>query len=489
MTRHDLKLASVVQPAPVSIESTEVFVLPASFGQERFWALDRMNPGNPTWNVPVRFRLQGPLESALVERAFNEIVRRHEALRTTFTETNGEPAQVIAPALRITIPVIDLRHLPQAQRDAEMDRLSLEEARRRFDLSVGPLLRASLLQVADGEHVLLVTPHHSVADYISIGLISNELGTLYEGYCRGSESVLADPPIQYGDFAIWQREQSAGPAVRDELVYWKQQLRNLPLLDFPTDRPRPLFPTYEAAITSLLLPVGLTDAIQKVASRGSTTFFNATLAACAVVLRVYTGQTDFGVGTQVTGRTIMELEPLIGLFINSVVLRMNLTGDPSFLELLARVHETGREALVHQSVRFEQVLRELRPSDYPSHHTLFAVNFICQRDPVKPLEFAGIKLTVVPSKSQGALYELNVFLILRNEGWRLACEYNTDLFDQSTIVRFLEIYRTVLEQIGVNPEARISNLSEQKLAGTESGKAVVPKEASSPQEHPQSALR
>jgi hypothetical protein len=488
MTLDDRKAESAAQLAPPGIEPSDVYLLPASFGQERFWALDRLNPGNPTWNVPVRFRLQGLLDSALLERAMNEIVRRHEVLRATFTLVNGEPAQVIAPALSIAMPVIDLRHLPQAQRDAEVDRLSYEEARRRFDLVVGPLFRTSLLRVADEEHVLLVTPHHSVADYISIGLISNELGALYEGYRRGKDSVLADPPLQYGDFAIWQREQSAGAAVREELAYWKRQLEDLPLLDFPTDRPRPSFPSYDANITSLLLPVELTDAIQKITSRAGTTFFNATLAACAVALHHYTGQTDFGIGTQVTGRTSLELETLIGLFINTVVLRMNLAGDPAFPELLSRVHKTGTEALSRQNVRFEQVLRELRPSDYPSHHTLFRVNFICQRDPVKPLEFAGIKLTVIPSKSQGALYELNVFLILRNEGWRLACEYNTDLFEQSTIVRFLENYRAVLEAVAANPETRISQLWTRPAPGAAQNNPVAPNNAAVRKENSQRAL-
>jgi len=439
-----------------SAPAEEVFVLPPSLGQERFWGLDRIKPGNPTWSVPVRFRLQGALNIEFVKRAFNEIVRRHEALRTTFSVDDGQPVQVIRPTSEIEVPVTDLRRLPKAERDAEMDRLSFQEARRGFDLSVGPLLRVSLLRVEDNEHVLLVTPHHTVADYWSIGLISNELGALYEAYSRGSDPALPELRVQYGDYSIWQREQAEGPVVQSELAYWKNQLRDLPLLDFPTDNPRGDLPTYDATITSILLPVGLTDAIKEMANREGATFFNTMLAALAMVMYQYTGQDDFGVATQVAGRTNVEMEPLIGLFINNVILRMDLSGDPSFSTLVSRVQDTGLQAIANQNLRFEQLLKELRPRDYPSHHTLFRLNFICQRDPVKPLEFAGVKLTVIPSKCQGALYDLNVFLVLRNEGWRLACEYNTDLFDAGTITRLLSNYRTMLESIAQNPDCKLS---------------------------------
>ena len=450
---------SFANSAAASAPAEEVYALPPSLGQERFWGLDRLKPGNPTWAVPVRFRLQGALNIELVRRAFNEIVQRHEALRTTFSVTDGQPVQVIRQSLRIDVPVTDLRHLVKAERDAEIDRLSFQEARRGFDLSAGPLFRASLLRAEDNEHVLLVTPHHTVADYWSIGLISNELGALYEAYSRGSDPVLPELRVQYGDYSIWQREQAEGPVVQGELAYWKNRLKDLPLLEFPTDHPRQAFPTYEATITSILLPVALTDAIKEIANREGATFFNTMLAALATVMYQYSGQVDFGVATQVAGRTNVEMEPLIGLFINNVILRMDLSGDPSFSNLVTRVQDTGMQALANQNLRFEQLLKELRPKDYPSHHTLFRLNFICQRDPVKPLEFAGIKLTVIPSKCQGALYDLNVFLVLRNEGWRLACEYNTDLFDAGTITRLLGNYRSMLETIAQNPNRKLSEFA------------------------------
>jgi len=440
-------LTPAAHPAMAHPEPEEVFILPASLWQERFWALDRMNPGNPTWSVPVRFRLQGPLDPALLEQAFNQIIQRHEVLRTTFMVEDGRPAQVIKSSLQIEVPVVDLRHLPKPERDAEVDRLSFNEARWRFDLAVGPLFRVTLLRVDDNEHVMLVTPHHSVIDYLSIGLISNELGALYEAYSRNVEPVLPELTIQYGDYAVWQREQSESPAVQKELAYWKEQLKDLPLLDVPTDKPRQASPTFEATIMSLLLPVALTDAVREIGNRESATFFNSMLAALGVLMYQYTGQTDFGAATQVAGRSSVELESVIGPFINTVVLRLDLSGNPTFPQLLQRVQEVGLQSIANQNVRYEQVLKELRPNDYPSHHTLFRLNFICQRDPVKPQEFAGIKLTVIPSKSQGALYDLHVFLVLRNEGWRLACEYNTDLYEAGTITRLLADFKGLLESI------------------------------------------
>ena len=458
----------------VSPEPEEVFVLPASIGQERFWALDRLNPGNPTWSVPVRFRLQGPLDPALLKRAFNRIIQRHEILRTTFTVADGQPAQVVKQTLEIDVPVIDLRQLPKPERDAELDKLSFKEARWRFDLAKGPLFRVTLLRTEDNEHVMLVTPHHSVIDYISIGLLSNELGLIYEAYARGVEPVLPELSIQYGDYAVWQREQAASPAVQKELAYWKEQLKDLPLLDVPTDHPRQASPTYEATITSILLPVALTDAIREIGNRESATFFNAVLAALGVLMYQYTGQTDFGAATQVSGRTSVELEPVIGPFINNIVLRLDLSGDPTFPQFLARVQEIGLQSIANQNVRFEQVLKELRPADYPSHHSLFRLNFICQRDPVKPQEFAGIKLTVIPSKSQGALYDLHVFLVLRNEGWRLACEYNTDLYDASTITRLLGDFKQLMETIVQNPNRPISQFPLSEGAAQSRQKARAP---------------
>lgn len=436
-----------------------LFVLPMSLGQERLWALDRAEAGNPAWNLAVRFRLAGALDVSVLERAINEVVQRHEILRTRYEAVDGQPSQIISPFLKIEIAQADLRYLAAPERDAEVERLCLLEAHRCFDLGSGPLVRTGLIRTADDEHILMLTCHLSIADYWSIGLIANELGSLYEDYARGRESSLPDLTIQYGDYAIWQRQQSESAVALKQMDYWKDQLRDLPVLDFPVDRLRPRSPTHNSNIRSVLLPVGLTDAIREVSNRHGATFFNTVMAALAIVLHRYTGQLDFGVGTQFAGRTSEEVERLVGMFINTVVLRMDLTGDPSFADFLGRVKESGAQSIANQDLRFEQLLRELRPRDYPSHHTLFSVNFVCQRDEIKPLEFSGVQLTGIPSISQGALYELNLFLILRTEGWRLSCEYNTDLFDEGTIAELIANYRLTLESVAENPAQKISQLA------------------------------
>jgi non-ribosomal peptide synthetase component F/thioesterase domain-containing protein/acyl carrier protein len=440
-------------------ESEGLFVLPMSLGQERLWALDRAEAGNPAWNLAVRFRLAGTLEVAVLERALTEIVRRHEVLRTSYEVVDGQPAQIISPSLKVEVPQTDLSSLAEPERDAEVERLCLVEARRCFDLSRGPLFRAGIIRIANDEHILMLTCHLSVADYWSIGLIAGELGSLYESYSRGLESSLPELTIQYGDYAIWQRQQSDSALVLKQLDYWKDQLRDLPALDFPVDHPRLHSPTNNSRIKSVLLPVEMTDAIREFSNQQGATFFNTALAALAIVLYRCTGQLDFGVGAQFAGRPGEEVERLVGMFINTAILRMDLNGDPSFSEFLGRVKESGAQAIANQDLRFEQLLKELRPQHYPSHHTLFRVNFVCQRDEIKPLAFSGIQLTGIPSISQGALYDLNFFLIFRTEGWRLSCEYNTDLFDESTITELLGNYRLILENVAEKPLQKISQLA------------------------------
>ena len=465
-------------------EQDDVLIFPASLAQSRYWALDCLTPGNSTYSIPVRFRLQGPLDTSLVERACNEIVRRHEVLRTTFAIVDGQLAQVVAPSVVVGAPVKDLRHLPKPERDAELDRICVEEAHHRFDLKVGPLFRARLIRSDEEEHVLLVAVHHSVADYWSIGLISNELGALYEGFERGNDSPLPGLPIQYADFTIWQREWIESQPHAEKLAYWTKQLKGLRPLEFPTDHPRGASPTFNSTITSVLLPKSLTDAVRNVSIREGTTFFNIMLAAFKLLLYRYTGQGEIIVGTQIACRDRVELENLIGCFINTLVLRTDLSGDPVFPELLGRVRHMMLQAVLHQEGRFERLLETFGHKDNPSTQRLFRVNFICQRDPVRPLEFSGIKLTVMPSKSQGALYDLNCFLVERAEGWRLACEYNTDLFEAASISRMFQNYTLLLQSIAENPDRRLSEFP--ALEGTN---VVLVSEATTPADRSEAPRR
>jgi thioesterase domain-containing protein/acyl carrier protein len=436
----------------------EVFVFPATVGQQGFWYLDQLDRGNPAYNIAVRFRLEGPLQHAALVRAMNEILRRHESLRTVVMDIDGNPVQVVTPSLSIQVPVVDLRDVPAAERHSRSQLLTVEEARERFDLAVGPLIRASLLRLDEQVHMLLLTVHHVISDGWSIGVITQELGALYAAYCQGLSSPLAELPIQYGDFAVWQKRWLESAVLEGQLSYWKDKLAHLPLLEIKADRPRPAIQTSNGYIESLVLPEALTDALKGISNRQGVTFFMLALAALKVLLMRHTAQSDVFVGTLVAGRPRVELEPLIGLFVNPLVLRTDLSGNPTFLELLARVRSTVVEAFANQEVPFERVVEVVQPKRDPSRHPVFQINFIYQRDFVRPLQAFGLTLTAVPSMSPGAIYDLNFFMVERADGWRASCEYNTDLYQAATINHLLAQLQTLLQGIAANPSWPIAEI-------------------------------
>jgi thioesterase domain-containing protein len=437
----------------------EVFVLPATVAQQSLWWLDQLEPGNPAYNIAVRFRLRGPLRLNCLEQALNEIVRRHEPLRTTFAAVNDAPAQIVAPRLAIALKVDDLRGQPQERRDEEAEAIAAAEAHGRFDLARAHLIRARLVQLGEDDHVLLLTVHHIVSDGWSIGVLTHELGVLYGAYCRGLEAPLAALAIQYGDFAVWQEQWLGSSNLDGQIAYWARQLAGLRTLDMPTDRPRPQRQTFAGAIRSVLLPKTLTEGLAHLASENNATLFMVTLAALQVLLRRRAGQDDIVVGSVLAGRPRVELEPLIGLFINSVVLRTDLSGNPPFLELLQRVRRTVLGAFANQDVPFERVVQALQPKRDPSRHPLFQSNFLFQRDFVRTFEAADLMLTAIPSVSPGTLYELNFFMVERAEGWRASCEYNSDLFDSGTVVGLLGQFKAILETIAAHPHRPIDDLA------------------------------
>ncbi len=436
----------------------DVFVFPATLSQQGFWYLDQVQPGNPAYNIAVRFRLQGPLRVEELERALNEIVRRHESLRTVFAVVDGVPVQVVAPRLSIPLRRDDLRGGPQDDRRERARVVASEEARDRFDLAKGPLIRVRLLRLDDEEHTLLVTIHHVVSDGWSIGVLTRELGALYDAYCRGLDSPLPELALQCGDFAVWQEQWLKGQDLNDQIHYWSRQLAHLGSLEIPTDRPRPPAQSCGGNIESILLPRALTDGLELLSHREKATPFMLMLAAFQLLLQRLSGQNDVFVGTVLAGRSRVELEPLIGLFINPVVLRGDLSGDPLFLELLTRVRETVLQAFAHQDVPFERVVDAVQPRRDPSRHPLFQINFLYQRDFVRPFQTSEVTLTAIPSVSPGAIYDLNFFLVERAEGWRASCEYNTDLYDRSTIRRLLGQYQTLLEGVADDAGRRISEI-------------------------------
>jgi amino acid adenylation domain-containing protein len=448
----------VLERSPEETKAEDFFIFPTSITQRRFWVLDQLEPGNPAYNIAVRFRLMGPLDAHILERAFNEMIRRHEVLRTSFTSKNEESVQIIAPKLNIQVPVTDLRNIPQPQRNEEAERLTVMDAEKRFDLAVLPLIRVNLLRMEDENHILLITIHHIVSDGWSIGIITNELGALYEAFAQGREAALPELPIQYADFTLWQKEWLEKNPLNQELAYWKEKLGDLPETEVLTDFPRPPVQTHNGEIISILLPKTLTDSLRDLSAQQGATLFMTMLAAFKVLLHRYVGQEDIIVGSPIAGRNKVELEPLIGVFINTLALRTRLSGNPTFEELLGRVNQTVLESVAHQELPFEQLVDVLRPRRDPSRNPIFQVNFAYQRDFIKPLHFAGVTLTAIPSKSPGAIFDLNFFMVERAEGWRISCEYNTRLFEKPTASRMLTHFRNLLESIVADPRQRLSDL-------------------------------
>lgn len=444
---------------PIPPRSGESGFLPLSFAQERLWFLDQMDPGNPAFNNLDAFRLIGRLDREALERSLNEIVRRHEALRTAFATVGGQPAQVIAPSLNVTLPVVDLRELPESGRESEARRIAIEEARRRFNLSRGPLLRAALLLLAPEEHILLLTMHHIVSDGWSFGVFTRELKALYEGFSLGRASALPELAIQYADYAIWQREWMRGEVLEKQLSYWKRQLGgSLPVLELPADHPRPAVATNQGAREPVSLSKRLTDALALLARQENATQFMTLLAAFQALLSRYTGQTDIAVGSPVANRNRTESEGLIGVFFNTLVLRTDLSGDPTFRELLKRVRSVALGAYAHQDLPFERLVGELNPERDLSHTPLFQAMLILQNAPREALELADLTLSPLVIDSGTAKLDLTLELVESGEGLRGTLEYRTDLFERGTIVRMLDHFQTLLAAVVANPDERLSML-------------------------------
>ncbi|HEY0602657.1 MAG TPA: condensation domain-containing protein, partial [Herpetosiphonaceae bacterium] len=351
--------APSLQTIPKRPESS---VVPLSFGQQRLWFLDQLEPRNPSYNGPSAVELSGPLDIAVLERSLNEVVRRHESLRTTFAAVDDQPVQVIAPTLRLPLRQIDLRSYPAAEREAEAQRRAQAEFQQPFDLQAGPLLRAALLQLDDAEFLLLFTMHHIITDGWSTELLVEEVATLYAAFVAGQPSPLPELPIQYADFALWQREQLQGAALEQQIAYWTRQLDGAPaLLSLPTDRPRPAVQSHRGAVQAFELPPALSAALAALSQQEGVTLFMLLLAAFNVLLQRYSGQDDILVGTSVSGRSRNEIARVMGFFANNLALRTDLTGRPSFRELVQRVRTTALGAYAHQELPFELLVEELNP--------------------------------------------------------------------------------------------------------------------------------
>ncbi|HWS53455.1 MAG TPA: amino acid adenylation domain-containing protein, partial [Pyrinomonadaceae bacterium] len=455
--------------------------LPLSYAQQRLWFIDQLEPGAATYNIPTAVRLTDGPDVTALERALSEVARRHETLRTTFLSDGGRPAQVVNPPAPVALERVDLSHLPAEEREAEARRLTAEEARRPFDLSRGPLWRASLLKLADDEHVLLLTMHHIVSDGWSMGLLVRELSALYSAYARGEEPTLAELPIQYADYAAWQRRHLTDEALGEQLAYWRGQLAGAPpVLELPTDRPRPAVQTYRGARVPFALGEELSGELMRLARAEGVTPFMALLAAFDALLYHYTGQSDILVGSPVAGRTRAETENLIGCFVNTLVLRTRVEGRETFRELLGKVREACLGAYAHQDAPFERVVEEAQPERSLSHSPLFQVVFVLQNTPAGETNPAG--LGVSPFRVEGATSKFDLMLTLTETGGRLAggFEYSTDLFDAATVERMAGHFRELLRGAVERPGQRVAELplltedERRALLGGEAGRAPLP---------------
>ncbi|HVH12317.1 MAG TPA: condensation domain-containing protein, partial [Longimicrobium sp.] len=432
---------------------------PLSFAQERLWFLDRMEPGSPFYNMPSVLQLGGALDVSALERALGGIIHRHEALRTVFREADGAPEQVITPFAGFALPVEDLSALDADAREAEVRRLSEENAARPFDLGTEPLIRASLLRLGEDEHVLLLCIHHIASDGWSLGVLFRELWALYDAYARGGESRLAPLPIQYADYAVWQREQLRGEVLDRELAWWRERLAGAPaLLELPTDRPRPAVQTYRGASESVALPDEVMERLHAMARDEGATLYMVLLAAFQVLLAKYGGGDDVVVGSPIAGRTQPEVEGLIGFFVNTLVMRTELSGDPDFRAVVRRVRATTLGAYAHQEVPFERLVAELQPDRSPSHSPLFQVMFVLTEGSSRVDGPEGMRVDVVEADTATSKFDLT--LGLRSEGGSGSGDfvYNTDLFDAGTIRRMARHLERLLEQVSARPDLRVSRV-------------------------------
>ncbi len=432
--------------------------LPASFAQQRLWFLDQLEPNQATYNLPVAVRLRGELNHDALARAFDEMARRHESLRTTFRAVDGRPIQVIAPELKIDLPIDDLTHLPGGEREAEALRRLKNEARRPFDLAQGPLVRVALAKLGDAEHVAIVNMHHIISDGWSVGVLVRDVAALYDAYSHDEPSRLPALTIQYADYAAWQRGWLQGEALQKQLDFWTEQLAGLPNLEIPTDRPRPAIRAGRGSEAVAILNPELVGQIKTLGRTEGATPFMALLGAFQVLLARYSGQEDVAVGSPIAGRTRSEMEDLIGFFANTIVFRGDLTGDPSFRTVLQRSKTAVLAAVAYQDMPFDQLVTALRPVRDTSRTPLFQVMFALQNSPMPPLESPEMAMTPMVVTSDSARADLTLFALELEDGLHATLEYDADLFHAETVARMLRHWQTLLAAVVAEPDAPISTL-------------------------------
>ena len=433
---------------------------PLSYSQQRLWLLEQLEPGSPLYNIPFALKLKGNLNVQALEASLNAIIQRHEILRTVFKDNLGKPVQIILPELTIPLPVEDLRHLPPEEHQAQIEWIARQEATTPFSLSEGPLLRYKLLQLADDGYVFFITMHHIISDGWSTGVLVSEIVPLYQAFASGKEPDLPPLPIQYVDFALWQREWMDELGLEDHITYWKSTLEGMPeVLDLPTSRPRPPIQTYNGDVHAFQLPESLSAKIRTFARQMDVTLSMVLTAALEILLYRYSQQEDFGVGIPVANRNRSEIENLIGFFVNTLVIRANLENHPTVEEFLQQVKQTMLDAFAHQDMPFEKLVEVLQPERDMSYSPLFQVMLVHHNAPLKPLQLPGLTIEVLPINTGTAKFDL-VFNIFEEPNYlRGIIEYNTDLFDSQFIADMARHLENIFHQMVEAPHKRVDEFA------------------------------
>lgn len=432
---------------------------PLSYSQQRLWFLDKLEPDSALYNIAPALRLKGPLNVSALTRSFSEIIRRHEVLRTVFHEIDGEPVQIINPPFEMEIPVVGLEDVSADRLDDKIRTLAVKEATTPFNLSTGPLMRVRLLRISEEDHVLLVTMHHIVSDNWSTGLLIRELMALYDGNVNGTSVRLPDLPVQYADFAAWQRKWLSGKTLENQLTYWKKQLAGVDtVLNMPLDFPRPAYMTTNGDYITFSLDEETSARLNNLARQNDVTLFMLLTALFEVLLYKYSGQQNFCLGTPIANRNRQETETLIGFFVNTLVLRADIAGDLSFTGLLKYVKETTLNAYAHQDLPFETLVESLQPERNMSTSPLFQVMFVLNNAPMQSLQLSGLDIELLEFENKTSKFELILNAYEDKTGLKFKLEFNTDLYLPDTINRLISHYRQLISSVLDNPGARLSDL-------------------------------
>jgi acyl-CoA synthetase (AMP-forming)/AMP-acid ligase II/acyl carrier protein len=468
-TIEKLKRSDHGADAPPIVPVPRDQLLPLSFAQQRLWFLDQMDPGNWLYNIPRAIRLTGKLDIPAMEQALNDLIARHEILRTTYQVKDDQAVQVIAPELKVELPLLDLTSLPASSREAEAGRVVQERATKGFDLARDPILSGLVIRLDHEDHVLFLNTHHIASDGWSSGVMLNDLSAFYKAALEKTPSTLPPLEIQYADYAVWQRNWLKGEVLEKQLAYWKAQLDGAPpILSLPADHPRPTTQSFRGALYESVIPRSLTDALQALGRQQGATLFMTMLAGFEALVHYYTGQTDIVLGTDLANRTSVQTEALIGFFVNLLPVRTDISGDPTYEELIGRVRDVTLEAYAHQDLPFDKLVEELRPERNLTHSPIVQVLFVQQNTPRSSAGMPGLEMgrfpLEVPSK-----FDMAVFMNERPNEIAGVWVYNPDLFDTGTIARMAANFQTLLQTAVPNPGLRLDELCEH-LAGAEKQK-------------------